>query len=134
MKLSNLCIFVALVLSATSLSSADDQKNDADKEAGKSLYEANCGTCHQLDGSGVLFLQPELIGSERANAKKGGVIDMILFGSAAIEPGTSDYGNEMPSFDYLTDKEIALIASYVRTNFENDGGTVSVDDVKPRRK
>ena len=29
---------------------------DPNTATGKKLYETNCGTCHQLDGSGVLFL------------------------------------------------------------------------------
>ena len=131
--MKQISILSALIILVGAFTMAAAQEADV-KVTGKSLYEANCGTCHQIDGSGVMFLQPELIGSERANGPKGGVIDMILFGSAAVEPGTSDYGNEMPGFDFLTDEEIALIASYVRTNFENDGGSVSPADVQPRRK
>lgn len=103
-------------------------------QTGKSLYEENCAVCHQYDGGGVPFMQPELFGSKRANAPKGGVIDMILFGSAAEGAGQGEFSNEMPGFDFLTNKEIALIATYVRTNFENSGGAVTADDVQPRRK
>jgi len=106
---------------------------EKDQAPGQALYEANCGSCHQMDGGGVPMLQPELIGRPRANGPIGGVIDMILFGSDAMAPNEGDYSNEMPSFDYLTDKEIALIATYVRTHFENQGGLVTSDDVKPRR-
>lgn len=99
----------------------------------KELYEIHCGTCHQMDGGGVPMMQPELISSPRANGAKGGVIDMILKGSAALsEPG--DYMSTMPGFEFLTDKEIASIASYVRTNFENTGGPVTALDVSKRRK
>jgi len=103
-------------------------------QTGKALYEANCAVCHQFDGGGVPFMQPELFGSKRANAPKGAVIDIILFGSAAEGAGQSGFTNEMPGFDFLTNKEIALIATYVRTNFENNGGAVVADDVQPRRK
>ncbi len=103
-------------------------------QTGKFLYETNCAVCHQFDGGGVPFMQPELFGSKRANAPKGGVIDMILFGSAADGAGQSGFTNEMPGFDFLTNEEIALIATYVRTNFENNGGAVTADDVQPRRK
>lgn len=99
----------------------------------KRLYEEHCGVCHQYDGGGVPMLQPELIGRPRANGPKGGVIDVILQGSTALAPTESDYGNEMPSFAHLSDLEIALIASYVRTHFENNGGPVTADDVKSRR-
>jgi len=102
-------------------------------QTGKALYDANCGSCHQADGGGVPMLQPELIGRPRANGPKGGVIDMILYGSDAMAENEGDYGNEMPAFAHLTDLEIAKIATYVRTHFENSGGPVTSDDVKPRR-
>ena len=100
---------------------------------GKALYETTCGSCHQMDGGGVPMMQPELIESERANGPVGGVIEMILKGSDAIEPGMSEFSNLMPSFDYLSDNDIAVIASYVRTHFENTGGSVTADDVRTRR-
>lgn len=106
---------------------------DAREAKGKALYEQHCASCHQFDGGGVPMMQPELIARPRANGPIGGVIDMILFGSDAIKPTDEDYSNEMPVFSHLTDKEIALIATYVRTHFENNGGYVTSDDVRDRR-
>lgn len=128
MKVNKL-VGAALVCAAFSVSGTAQ-----DSETGKSLYETHCAVCHQFDGGGVPFMQPELFGSKRANDPKGGVIDMILFGSAADGAGQSGFTNEMPGFEFLTNKEIALIATYVRTNFENNGGAVAADDVQPRRK
>ena len=104
-----------------------------DAETPQALYEVHCGSCHMVDGGGVPMMQPELIETPRANEAKGGVIDMILKGSAAVPEGTSEFGNEMPAFDFLTDEEIAKIATYVRTNFDNKGGAVTADDVRSRR-
>lgn len=101
---------------------------------GKQLYENYCGSCHQMDGGGVPMMQPELIEIDRALDPVGGVIEMILKGSTAIEPGLSDFANEMPSFDYLGDDEIAQIATYVRLSFGNNGKAVSPVDVKQQRK
>lgn len=120
-----LCSGLLLILfGALSLAAADK---------GKALYETNCGTCHQMDGGGVPMMQPELIEIERAEDPIGGVVEMILLGSAAIEPGMSDYANEMPAFDYLSDEDIALIATYIRTNFGNNGQKISTTDVKMLR-
>lgn len=80
-----------------------------------------------------LFMQPELFARPRANGPKGGVIDMIMLGSKAPGAGQGEYSNEMPGFDFLSNEEIAAIATYVRTNFENNGGPVTADDVKSRR-
>ncbi len=96
---------------------------------GAKLYADYCGTCHQADGSGVPFLQPALINSARANGEKGGVIAMILWGSDAVPAGTSEFSNAMPGFGELEDDDIAALATYVRTQFENSGGPVTADDV-----
>lgn len=119
---------VTLVAAASTPSIAEDSLTD-----GKTGYETHCAVCHQYDGGGVPFMQPELFDSARANGPKGGVIDMILFGSAAPGAGQGEYSNEMPGFDFLTNKEIAAIATYVRTNFKNSGGAVTADDVQSRR-
>lgn len=97
------------------------------------LYDTHCGTCHQFDGGGVPFMQPELIGSPRANGPVGGVIEMILLGSKAVDRSdgsVSDFQNTMPPFDYLSDEDIQELASYVRTHFSNTGGPVSLADVQ----
>ncbi len=133
MKVSKL-IGSALVCAAFSASISAQEPQTGQVQTGKSLYEDNCAVCHQFDGGGVPFMQPELFGSKRANSPKGGVIDMILFGSAAEGAGQSGFTNEMPGFEFLTNEEIALIATYVRINFENNGGAVTADDVQPRRK
>jgi len=125
-------IFVGTAPLFSGALNAKDAKQEPQTEAQR-LYEAHCASCHQYDGGGVPMLQPELIGRPRANGAKGGVIDMILFGSATIAPTESDYSNEMPAFSHLTDLEIALIASYVRTHFENEGGPVTSNDVRARR-
>lgn len=130
MKATKAFFATALVAVAHVASSMVVGAQDTDAQR---LYETHCGVCHQLDGGGVPMLQPELIGRPRANGPKGAVIDVILNGSKALAPTESDYGNEMPSFAHLSDLEIALIATYVRTHFENNGGPVTADDVKSRR-
>lgn len=126
MKVTNLFAAAALAAAASTASLGQDNP-------GKAGYETHCAVCHQYDGGGVPFMQPELFASPRANGPKGGVIDMILLGSKAPGAGQGEFSNEMPGFDFLSDEEIAAIATYVRTNFENNGGAVTADDVKPRR-
>ena len=125
---------LGIVLSSLSFTLRAENAGVEAQETAQALYEENCGVCHQIDGGGVPFMQPELIESPRANGAKGQVIQMILNGSKAVTSGTSEFENEMPGFDYLTNEQIALIATYVRTNFDNQGGAVSPDDVARERE
>lgn len=95
-------------------------------DSGKILFGEHCSSCHQTNGSGVPMMQPSLKNIERANVR-GGVIEMILKGSDAVED--SQWQNEMGSFEYLTNTEIVEIANYVRTHFDNHSSPVTVSDV-----
>ncbi|WP_374764161.1 c-type cytochrome [Yunchengibacter salinarum] len=98
---------------------------------GEALYRTHCASCHMVDGGGVPMMQPALIDSPRANGDKGAVVALILRGSAAVE--NSQFNNEMPAFKQLTDDEIAALATYVRTHFNNSGGAVGADLVRRQR-
>lgn len=124
---------VTRLLAAAAFAAAASTASQGQDGPGKTGYETHCAVCHQYDGGGVPFMQPELFARPRANGPKGGVIEMILLGSKAPGAGQGEYSNEMPGFDFLSDEEIAAIATYVRTNFENNGGAVTADDVKSRR-
>jgi len=124
----------AALLAFLSLPAAGGDDSEPGAKPGAKLYETHCGTCHQMDGSGVFMMQPPLRRAPRANGPVGGVMEMILSGSAAVPPGSSDYNSEMPPFDFLSDEEIAAIATYVRTSFENTGGAVTPTDVADKRR
>jgi len=112
----------------------DLQPDPHPKPDGAALYAEHCAVCHMPTGDGVPFMQPALFDAPRANAKPGGVIDMILWGSKAVPPGTSEYDNQMPGFEFLSDTDIAALASYVRTHFDNTGGPVGAELVAQRRR
>lgn len=116
---------IALLASSTSVY--------AGGERGDALYSAHCATCHQADGGGVPFMQPSLPDSARVAASGDEVVKMILFGSAVIPVGTSDYQNEMPGFLELSNAEIAEIATYVRQNFGGATDHVTADNVERLR-
>ena len=42
--------------------------------------------------------------------------------------------NEMPSHDFLTDKQISEVLTYVRKSFGNNAGAISVEGVKKQRE
>lgn len=101
---------------------------------GEALYRQHCLVCHQADGWGVPNMQPELWNSPRANGDADAMILFLLTGSASLPPSERRADNDMPGFDYLRDEELAAVISYVRTHFDNDGGPVSVSDVRAARR
>lgn len=106
----------------------------ASMSEGKKVYDQYCLICHQPDGSGVPGLNPPLIGTEYVLGDKGRLVGIILNGSnEGLEIGGGDYTNAMPGFKSLTDKEIALVASFIRNSFGNSAVTIDTKEVKDFR-
>ncbi len=87
-------------------------------EKGKSLYGQNCAACHQADGKGLPGTFPALAGSK-----------VVADVSAAIKKITQG-GGGMPAFKQLGPEDLAALLTYIRNDFGNQYGGVSVDDVK----
>jgi mono/diheme cytochrome c family protein len=108
-----------------------DVEPSADR--GKGIFEQTCLACHQADGSGVPHLAPPLI---KATFVGDGTkaISIVLHGLENTEIKGEYYSNPMPSFEYLSDQEVADVLTFVRSNFSNDAGPVTPKDVADVRK
>ena len=105
-------IYVVLVTAATLCAPLVYAQN------GESLY-GQCAACHGTQGGGGSG--PALAGDP--NLKKAPyVINQILHG-----------GGGMPAYDSLPNKEIAAVASYIRSSFGNDYGKVTAKQVAAQR-
>lgn len=103
-------------------------------EPGKMVYNMFCRSCHQADGTGSPGMYPPLDGTETVNGDKEHLIRIILEGqSGPIVVKGEHYNNEMPKMDYLTDKQIADVLTWVRSNFGNEAGPVSESEVAALR-
>lgn len=100
------------------------------QETAKELYDENCGTCHQADGGGVPFQQPELIDSVKVLGDKKELIKFVMEGTADSPNMDSEWGNVMPAFDYLDSAELSKILTYIRTSFGNNASPVTVQEVE----
>ncbi len=54
--------------------------------------------------------------------------------SGPIKVKGVEYNQPMPAFKFLSDKDVAAVVSYIRTNFGNKAGGVTIDDVSKVRK
>ncbi|MDH3712003.1 MAG: PQQ-dependent sugar dehydrogenase, partial [Cyclobacteriaceae bacterium] len=104
-------------------------------EASGKLYIQHCAACHMADGKGDGVRFPPLDESEWVSGDKKRLIGIILNGmdGSITVKGETFVGN-MPGFDYLTDRSIAQILTYIRSNFNNNAVGVREDEVRRIRR
>jgi cytochrome c oxidase subunit II len=104
--------------------SGADMSMDELMEKGKSVYAANCASCHMPEGQGVDGLFPALAGSAIATGSAADHINIVLNGK-----------NLMPAFKgQLNDADLAAAITYERNSWGNDvGDMVQPSDVKAAR-
>ena len=101
---------------------------------GKLVYTQNCASCHQVDGHGVQNMNPPLIQTSYVLGDKTKLRKIILNGfNEDVEINGNTYSNTMASHDFLKDKEIADVLTYIRQSFGNKANAVSVAMVKSVR-
>ena len=108
-----------------------DAQNKTTPETGKDIYLKYCLSCHQKDGGGVPNTFPSLQKSDWVNGDKTRLIKVILNGlEGDIDVDGETYSGIMPKQDHLTDKQIALVLTYLRQNFGNKASAVNPKEVK----
>ncbi|GAB4026720.1 hypothetical protein GCM10028809_10710 [Spirosoma gilvum] len=103
------------------------------KSPGQVVYEQNCLTCHQANGSGVPNLNPPLRGTDWVLGDKKRLINVVLKGLQGQDVEGDAYDNAMPAHDFLTDTQIADVLTYIRSSFGNKADAITADDVKATR-
>lgn len=93
-------------------------------EKGKTVYAANCASCHMPGGEGIPGTFPALKGSAIVNGPAADMIDLVLNGK-----------NLMPAFkDQLNDTDIAAALTHERNAWDNTAADViQPADVKAAR-
>ena len=102
-------------------------------DSGKIIYETYCLACHQEDGSGVPNMNPPLSQTDWVLGDSTRLINVVLKGLKDTEINGDSYSNEMPAHDFLTDKQVAEVLSFVRSNFGNKASAIKEEDVRKVR-
>jgi len=98
---------------------------------GKKIFMDNCASCHQADGGGIGNMNPPLVQTTYVLGDKIKLIKIVLNGfNEDVEINGQTYSNVMPSHDFLKDKEIADVLTYVRNSFTNKASIVTATQVK----
>ena len=101
---------------------------------GQRVYEQNCMACHQSEGQGIPGAFPPLAGSDYLLSEPEHAIDVLLNGlSGEITVNGVKYNGVMPAVK-LSDEKMANVLTYVLNSWNNNGGTISADQVKKARK
>lgn len=102
--------------------------------AGKEVYDSVCLACHMRNGSGVPGMHPPLIKSEFVNGDPDQLIKIILEGlKGKIEVQGEIYNSIMPPQANLSDKQIADVLTFIRSEFGNNSGAILPEQVQKVR-
>ena len=106
-------------------------------ERGKKIFSANCATCHQMSGLGVAGQYPPLAGSEIVNGGSRRPAMIVLKGlTGPVTVKGQQFGSAVmqPWEKTLNDQKIADVLTFIRQEWGNTGGSVSVEGVSALRK
>ncbi len=97
---------------------------------GEKLYADYCAACHQRDGLGTGGRYPPLAHTDWVTGDKDRLITVILQGlEGRIEVEGESYNGVMPQHSFLSDNEVAEVATYIRQNFGNNASSVMAEEV-----
>lgn len=106
---------------------------------GKVAYGSYCSVCHQPNGEGQAGMFPPVAGSDWVNTEgPERLIRIVLNGlTGPITVNGSEYNSVMVAWkDNLSDKDIAAVLTYIRTNesWGNSAGAVTPEQVAEIRQ
>jgi mono/diheme cytochrome c family protein len=108
---------------------------DADMAAGKAVYDHNCVSCHEADGSSAPRIYPPLPGNALLQSGDPlSTLRIILDGAQTVTTRRAPNPGSMPAYaKQLSDSEVADVANYIRNSWGNAAPLVTPTQVKRAR-
>lgn len=122
--------------SRTYIKTPDEKTDDLSLKPinASSVYSAHCAVCHQNNGQGIENLYPPLAGSKWINGNDEILIQILLAGGTGEKQANrKTYNQVMPSFSFLSDKELAQAINYIKNSFGNKGNKITAEQVSTVR-
>lgn len=103
---------------------------------GATVFATRCASCHQAKGEGVPGMYPPLQGGELVVGNPEATIRVLLQGlQGPLVVKGATYNGAMPNWgDKLSDEEIAVVITHIRSSWGNSASPVSASDVATVRK
>lgn len=92
------------------------------------MYNLRCSNCHMEDGQGVANLVPAIKPTRFVNERKGLICLMISGAKDSIS------GFDMPSFEKMTNTQIANVLNYINTKQKFAGAFFNENEIETYRK
>lgn len=89
--------------------------------SGKAVFSQQCIACHQANGQGLAGEFPPLAGNPDLFRSREFPALVLLNGlQGPVTVNGNPFNGQMPSFNFLSDQEIAAVIGYVRRAWGND--------------
>ena len=98
---------------------------------GAEIYTQYCATCHQPRGAGVPGEFPPLTNSDWVSGDKGRLIRTVLHGmQGPLRVSDEQYDEIMPAHGFLSDRQVAALLTYIRSEFGDNADPVHDSEVR----
>ena len=99
------------------------------------MFNANCVACRQANGKGLPGVFPPLDGSEWVIGDERVLANILLHGiNGEISVAGRAFKGAMPSFQQLSDAELAAVLSHVRATWSNSAPPLQPELLARERK
>lgn len=107
-----------------------------DMALGATLYQAQCESCHAVNGQGEQGIYPSLVNNPTVLEQAGtNAVRIVLLGGFGVETQHSPQPYSMPPFAMtMSDAEVAAVVNYIRQTWGNNATAIDAEAVKYLRK
>src|SRR2546423_369985 len=116
---------------------AQQQAELSPRDRGKKIFAANCQTCHQANGLGIVGQSPPLAGSEfttGGSRRPAMIVLKGLTGPVKVKGQQFRTAVMQPWDKTLTDQKIADVLTYERSDWGNKASSVTPEQIAALRK
>ena len=133
--------YLSTYLGPTPAATSGRAGDPADNLSGKLVFDNQCSACHQPNGQGLSGAFPPLAENKDLFKSRNYPVYVVLNGlQGPINVEGTDYNSQMPSFDFLSNNQVASVVQYVRDAWGNGQDrpksmtTVTAKDVAKARQ